>query len=73
VEEALVRGARPKFVYTVPNFNNPAGVTLSLSRREHLVSICREAGIPIVEDNPYGMLRFEGDPLPCLRELDPRT
>ncbi|MFL5767452.1 MAG: PLP-dependent aminotransferase family protein [Actinomycetota bacterium] len=73
LEEALVRGARPKFVYTVPNFNNPAGVTLSLSRREHLVSICREAGIPIVEDNPYGMLRFEGEPLPCLRTLDPEN
>jgi DNA-binding transcriptional MocR family regulator len=71
LEEALVRGARPKFVYTVPNYNNPAGVTLSLSRREHLVSLCRAAGIPIVEDNPYGMLRFEGDALPCLRELDP--
>jgi DNA-binding transcriptional MocR family regulator len=73
LEEALVHGARPKFVYTVPNFNNPAGVTLSLSRREHLVSICREAGIPIVEDNPYGMLRFEGDRLPCLRQLDPEN
>src|SRR5205814_9940157 len=36
-------------------------------------SICREAAIPIVEDNPYGMLRFEGDPLPCLRELDPEN
>src|SRR5436853_2017545 len=56
LEDALVRGARPKFVYSVPNFNNPAGVTLSLSRREHLVSLCRAAGIPIIEDNPYGML-----------------
>jgi 2-aminoadipate transaminase len=73
LEEALVRGARPKFVYTVPNFNNPAGVTLSGSRREHLVSLCRAAGIPILEDNPYGMLRFGGDALPCLRELDPEN
>jgi DNA-binding transcriptional MocR family regulator len=73
LEEALVHGARPKFVYTVPNFNNPAGVTLSLSRREQLVSICREAGIPIVEDNPYGMLRFEGEDLPTLRSLDPQN
>src|SRR3989454_3204244 len=73
LEDALVRGARPKFVYTVPTFHNPAGVTLSLSRREHLVSLCRAAGIPIVEDNPYGMLRFEGDALPCLRELDPEN
>lgn len=71
LEEALVRGERPKFVYTCPNFGNPAGVTLSYSRRQHLVSLCREAGIPIIEDNPYGMLRFEGEPLPALRTLDP--
>jgi 2-aminoadipate transaminase len=73
LEEALVRGARPKFVYTVPNFANPAGVTMSLRRREQLVALCREASIPIIEDNPYGMLRFEGDPLPCLRSLDPEN
>lgn len=73
LEEVLVRGSRPKFVYTVPNFGNPAGVTMSYSRRERLVALCREAGVPIVEDNPYGMLRFEGDPLPCLRSLDPEN
>lgn len=71
LEEAFVRGDRPKFVYTCPNFGNPAGVTLSYSRRTHLTGLCREAGVPIVEDNPYGMLRFEGDPLPSLRTLDP--
>jgi 2-aminoadipate transaminase len=70
LEEALLRGERPKFVYTVPNFHNPAGVTMSRSRREQLVALCREARIPIVEDNPYGMLRFEGEPLPTLRSLD---
>jgi DNA-binding transcriptional MocR family regulator len=73
LEELLVKGARPKFVYTVPNFANPAGVTMSYKRREQLVALCREAGIPILEDNPYGMLRFEGDPLPCLRTLDPQN
>lgn len=73
LEEALVRGERPKFVYTVPNFGNPAGVTLSYDRRLRLVALCREASIPIVEDNPYGMLRFEGDPIPCLRTLDPEN
>src|SRR5437773_8163690 len=71
LEDALVRGSRPKFVYTVPNFHNPAGVTMSYSRREQLVALCREAGIPILEDNPYGLLRFEGDPLPPLQALDP--
>jgi 2-aminoadipate transaminase len=73
LEEALFRGERPKFVYTVPNFGNPSGVTMSLERRQRLVSLCRETSIPIVEDNPYGLLRFEGDPLPCLKSLDPEN
>ena len=71
LEAAHARSERPKFLYTVPNFSNPAGVTLSLERRHRLVELCRGAGLPIVEDNPYGMLRFEGEPLPCLRTLDP--
>jgi DNA-binding transcriptional MocR family regulator len=73
LEQALVRGERPKFVYTVPNFSNPAGVTMSYPRRQQLVALCREASIPIIEDNPYGLLRFEGDPEPCLRTLDPEN
>jgi DNA-binding transcriptional MocR family regulator len=73
LEQALIRGERPKFVYVVPNFANPTGVTLSYERREQLVALCREAGIPIVEDNPYGLLRFEGEPLPTLRSLDPQN
>jgi DNA-binding transcriptional MocR family regulator len=73
LEEALLRGERPKFVYTVPNFHNPAGVTLSGRRREQLVALCREARIPIVEDNPYGLLRFEGEAEPTLRSLDPHN
>jgi 2-aminoadipate transaminase len=73
LEEALLRGVRPKFVYTVPNFHNPAGVTLSYERRQRLVALCREARVPIVEDNPYGLLRFEGERLPTLRSLDPQN
>jgi len=73
LEEALLRGERPKFVYTVPNFHNPAGVTMSGGRREQLVALCREAHLPIVEDNPYGLLRFDGDPQPTLRSLDPHN
>ncbi len=73
LEEALLKGARPKFVYTVPNFHNPAGVTMPLARRERLVALCREAHIPIIEDNPYGMLRFEGDAEPTLRSMDPQN
>src|SRR4051812_44432613 len=73
LEQALVRGERPTFVYTVPNFGNPAGVTMTAERRRHLVALCREASIPIVEDNPYGLLRFEGEAVPCLRTLDPEN
>jgi 2-aminoadipate transaminase len=73
LEDALLKGARPKFVYTVPNFHNPAGVTMSRDRREHLVALCRGASIPIVEDNPYGLLRFEGERHPTLRSLDPQN
>jgi 2-aminoadipate transaminase len=73
LEETLLGGPRPKFVYTVPNFHNPAGVTMSYERRRRVVTLCREARVPIVEDNPYGMLRFEGERLPTLRSLDPQN
>ena len=73
LEDAFVRGDRPTFVYTCPNFGNPSGMTLSYRRREQLVALCREAGVPIIEDNPYGMVRFEGDALPALRTLDPEN
>jgi len=63
-------GRRPKFVYTVPNFQNPAGVTLSLPRRRRLVEIAHERRLLVLEDNPYGLLRYEGDPLPTLLSLD---
>jgi 2-aminoadipate transaminase len=70
-EEALSAGARPKFLYVCPNFHNPAGVTLSLERRRRVVELCRDANVPIVEDNAYGLLRFEGRVLPPLQTLDP--
>jgi 2-aminoadipate transaminase len=63
-------GHRPKFIYTVPNFHNPAGVTLSLERRHELVRIASERELIVLEDNPYGLLRFEGERLPTLRSLD---
>jgi len=59
-----------KFLYTVPDFNNPAGVTLSLERRKRLLELAREYEILIVEDDPYGRLRFEGEDLPRLRSMD---
>jgi 2-aminoadipate transaminase len=68
LEEALRAG--PKFMYILPNFQNPAGVTLSMERRQKLVQIADHYGIPIVEDDPYGDLRFEGEHLPPLLVLD---
>jgi 2-aminoadipate transaminase len=63
-------GRRPKFVYTVPSFQNPAGVTMSLERRRKLVEIANRRELLVLEDNPYGLLRYEGAPLPTLRALD---
>ncbi len=74
LEPALDREAaagRPvKLIYTIPNFHNPGGVTMSEERRRELVRIAHEREIMIVEDNPYGQIRFDGDPLPSLYELD---
>ena len=60
----------PKFMYILPNFQNPGGTTLSLDRRLELVRLANKYGIPIVEDDPYGALRFEGEHLPPLVALD---
>jgi 2-aminoadipate transaminase len=60
----------PKFMYILPNFQNPAGVTLSLPRREDLVHLSDRYGIPIIEDDPYGQLRYEGNHLKPLVVLD---
>ncbi len=62
---------RPKLVYVIPNFDNPTGVTTSLERRQALVELARRYGVPILEDNPYGELRFEGAELPNLHTLAP--
>jgi len=74
LEETLERleraGRAPKFIYTVPTFQNPAGVTMSLERRRRLVQIAAEREILVLEDNPYGLLRYEGDALPPLYALD---
>jgi 2-aminoadipate transaminase len=70
LDELERSGRRPKFIYTVPNFHNPAGVTLSLDRRRELVRIAQERELLVLEDNPYGLLRYESDPLPTLLSLD---
>src|ERR1700683_5173340 len=63
-------GRRPKFIYTIPNFHNPAGVTMSLGRRRRLIEVARERELLVLEDNPYGLLRYEGEALPTLYSLD---
>jgi 2-aminoadipate transaminase len=70
--ELVARAGRtPKAIYTIPNFQNPSGVTLSLSRREQLLELAGRWGAVIIDDDPYGLLRFENEPIPALCELDP--
>ncbi|HEV2786086.1 MAG TPA: PLP-dependent aminotransferase family protein, partial [Solirubrobacteraceae bacterium] len=70
LERLDCEGRRPKFIYTVPTFQNPAGTTMSLPRRRRLVEVVRERELLVLEDNPYGLLRYEGDPLPTLYALE---
>jgi 2-aminoadipate transaminase len=74
LEETLDRlerdGRTPKFIYTIPTFQNPGGVTMSLPRRQRLVRIAHERELLVLEDNPYGLLRYEGEALPPLYKLD---
>lgn len=71
LEEALRTG--PKFIYALPNFQNPTGCTLTLERRKKLVELADRYGVPIVEDDPYGQLRYEGEDLPALELIDSQT
>ncbi|MEV6229298.1 PLP-dependent aminotransferase family protein [Saccharopolyspora shandongensis] len=64
------QGKRIKFLYTIPNFHNPGGITLALPRRAEILEICAQHGILVVEDNPYGLLGFDGQPHPALRSMD---
>lgn len=68
LEAALRVG--PKFIYVLPNFQNPSGSTLSLERRKQLVKIADKYGVPIIEDDPYGQLRYEGEHIPSIVALD---
>ena len=68
LEEALRIG--PKFIYILPNFQNPSGSTLSLERRKRLIHMADQYGVPIIEDDPYGQLRYDGEHLPSVVYLD---
>ena len=63
-------GTPPRFIYTIPTFNNPAGTTMTLERRRALLDIAARHGVPIIEDDAYRDLRFEGEPVPTLHALD---
>jgi len=70
IADLAAKGRKPKFIYSIPTFQNPGGVTLSLERRKRLVALARQHEILVVEDNPYGLLRYEGETVPTLYSLD---
>ena len=65
------QGRTPKFLYTIPNFHNPAGITLAVQRRAEVLRLCAEYRVLIIEDNPYGLLSFDGQIYPAMRAADP--
>jgi DNA-binding transcriptional MocR family regulator len=69
ITDLKASGRRLKFLYTVPNHHNPAGTTMSPARRPQVIEICRRHGVLVLEDNPYGLLGFEGEPYDALRTL----
>lgn len=75
VIESVERQMRcgPKFIYALPNFQNPSGITLALARRHALIEVADHYGVPILEDDPYGQLRYEDDHLPSLVTLDSQS
>lgn len=68
--ESLLQRYKPKLVYTMPTFQNPSGVVMSLERRRQLLNLAYKYRVPILEDDPYGELRYEGEALPSLKALD---
>jgi len=70
LEAALADGPKPAFLYTIPTFQNPSGRTLSTERRRRIVELARAHELLVLEDDPYGLVRFEGEPEPSLLELE---
>ncbi len=70
LEKALETTENVKMIYVIPDFQNPSGRTWSLQRRERLIEIANKYDLPVVEDNPYGELRFEGERLPSIKSMD---
>ncbi len=70
LEKALAENQNVRFIYTIPNFQNPAGVTMSMAKRRRLYKLAKQYNVLIVEDNPYGDLRFAGEDVPAVKTLD---
>ena len=70
LEKALQEETRVKFIYTIPNFQNPAGISMSWEKRKQLYALAKKYGVLILEDNPYGDLRFKGDHIKTIKSLD---
>lgn len=67
--DPIIEKYRPRFVYTVPTFQNPTGITMSFDRRKRLVEKAQKYSLPIIDDNPYGELRYSGDPVPSIKNI----
>lgn len=70
IEDYMNKGKKPKFIYVVPDFQNPSGITISLEKRHALLSLSKKYDIPLVEDSPYRELRYKGEHLPSIYSLD---
>ena len=70
LEEVLKKESRAKFIYTIPNFQNPSGITMSWEKRQKLYELAQKYDVLILEDNPYGDLRYTGEDIPCIKTLD---
>src|SRR4051812_1694671 len=70
LEQALASGSKPALVYTIPTFQNPSGRTLSAERRVRIVQLAQEHGFYVLEDDPYGLVRYDGEAQPTMFELE---
>lgn len=70
LEKALKENENVRFIYTIPNFQNPSGITMSLPKRKKMYELAKEFGVLILEDNPYGELRYKGEDLPNIKSFD---
>ena len=70
LEDALKKESRARFIYTIPNFQNPSGITMSWEKRKKLYELAQKYDVLILEDNPYGDLRYTGEDIPCIKTLD---